>query len=78
MAGAGRVALRKISVCQGAADGSGSLWTQRGWGHGEETGWRAGKGQIRKGLLSCSAKGFGSHPEDSQGADEGFEIGTRT
>ena len=27
-------------------------------------------------LLSCSAKRFGSHPEDSQGAGEGFEIGT--
>lgn len=26
--------------------------------------------------MSCSAKRFGSHPEDSQGAGEGFEIGT--
>lgn len=34
------------------------------------------RGKSGRGLLSCSAKGFASHPEDSQGADEGFEIGT--
>lgn len=41
--------------------------------------WQAGeqaRGEAGRWVLSCSAEMFGSHPEDAQGAAEGFETGT--